>query len=330
MNQIIKKRIAEERSGSEHCHPIKKYPLIRGVGAHLYDREGNLEICSNEGSFDFVVDAASQKERAHYDSEYADGGWTTKDSLDSIDYHSLWTLDVSSSEYLNSLGNLSEKKVLLLGNGTSVKEFLFVKRGANVTFTDLSFEAVKYAKRRYQASSLGTQHPNDCHFHAVNAYHLPFPKNTFDVICADAVVHHMDDLHTLFSEIYRCLKPGGFCRFADGAYSPLWQEAKKGILRGMQKRSHKKHGISPEDRKATERGGYTRFELDQLRAKLGFSNLYYKRVALLDYLLWRARCKFEAKWLLTIRPGVRWLDRMLAKTPIMEKQGIALVFGFGK
>lgn len=147
-------------------------------------------------------------------------------------------------------------------------------------YTDLSFEAVKYAKSRYQASSLGKQHPTDCEFHAVNAYYLPFYDHTFDIICADGVIHHMDDLWTLFAGVYRCLKPGGICRFADTAYWPGYGRARKRkSSMDIQKYVHKKQGISSEDKKATDRGG-CREELEEIRARLGFKNLYYKRVAL--------------------------------------------------
>lgn len=314
----------------DYRHPLDRRPLKLGRNESLYDMQGELAFENYGGSYDFVVDAPSQKERTHYDKEYADGGWTSKESLDVIDYYRLWKLEPGSREYFKSLGDLMGKKVLLIGNGTSVKEFLFVRLGAQVTFTDLSFQGVKYAKQRYQVSLLGIERPQGCEFHALNAYYLPFEDNTFDVICADAVVHHLDDLKTLFTGIHRCLKPGGICRFVDSAYSSSWQGAKKGILRPLQKYSHNKYGISPEDKKATERGGYTRAELEQLQTTIGFRGIYYKRVALLDYLLWRARCRLDARWVLAFRPAVRWLDLMLTKTPIMESQGIALVFGFDK
>jgi len=324
--------IKEMAMNNEYRHPLNGEPLKISGERNLYDLRGQLLFENHEGSYDFVVDPSSQEERGHYDTVYIDGGWsgTTKDSLDYVDYHNLWKLEPWSREYLKSLGDLEGKSVLLLGNGTSIKEFLFVRLGAHITFTDLSFQGVLYAKRRYQSSALGAQRPQDCEFHAVNAYYLPFGDNTFDIICADAVIHHLDDLKALFAGIHRCLKPGGFCRFADTAYSSLWQTSKRTILRPLQKYTHKKLGISPEDEKATERGGYTRQELEQLRAELGFRSLYYERVALLDYLLWRARCKLNAPWLLTFRPAIRWLDRLLAKTPIMQSQGIALVCGFDK
>jgi ubiquinone/menaquinone biosynthesis C-methylase UbiE len=289
---------------------------------------GQLAFQNQDGSYDFVVDAPSQQERAHFETTYENGGWWAgTDSLDDIDLPSLWA---GSQEYLRSLGELTGKSVLLIGNGTSVKELLFVTLGAHVTITDLSFQGVVYAKRRFRASSLGMKRPTDCEFHAVNAYYLPFEDNTFDVVCGDAVIHHMRDLTTLFRGIHRCLKPGGYCRFLDTAYSPLWQLSKRSILRPLQKWSHKKHGISPEDKEATERGGYTWEELVQLKRTLGFRSVYYRRTGLLDYLLWRARCKLNAPWLLSLRPATLWTDRMLAKTPIMKTQGISLVFGFDK
>jgi len=100
------------------------------------------------------------------------------------------------------------------------------------------------------------------------------------------------------------------------------------VLRPLQRRIHVKHGLSPEDQKATRSGGYTREELEALRMELGFRDVYYECVALFDYLLWRAHCKFNVRWLLTLWRPIRWLDRLLARTALMKSQGVALVFGF--
>ena len=82
--------------------------------------------------------------------------------------------------------------------------------------------------------------------------------------------------------------------------------------------------------KATERGGYTREELLALASDIGFSDVYYKRVALLDYLLWRTRCKLKMPWVLWFRPAIRAIDSALSRTRIMDSQGISLIFGFDK
>jgi SAM-dependent methyltransferase len=311
--------------------PLGGEPLQRGTDSNLYDMQGRLVFENHDGTYDFVVDADSRKEREFYDQTYANGGWHgTTEPLDSIDYERLWSAEAGSREYLASIGDVAGKKILLIGNGTSLKELLFVERGADVTFTDLSLKGVLYVKDLYRRSTLSIERPDGCEFHAVNAYHLPFVDNTFDIVCADAAIHHLDDLETLFSEIHRCLKAGGVCRFLDTAFSPSWQGAKSGVLRPLLKHVHKRCGISPEDQKATARGGYTREELEQLRRKIGFCSTYYRRVALVDYLLWRARCKFDWVWILGFRPAVRWIDSVLAKTPIMTRQGISLVLGFDK
>ncbi len=311
--------------------PLSGQPLKIGSDGNLYDTRGQLAFEGHEGSYDFVVDEPSRKERSFYESTYADGGWWgSTDSLELADYEKMWSLEPGAREYLESVGDLKGKKILLIGNGTSVKEFMFVGRGAQVVFTDLSFQGVLYAKVRYQASKLGGEWPNACEFHAVNAYHLPFEDESFDIVCADAVVHHMEDLKTLLAGIKRCLKPGGICRFLDTAYSPFWQWAKYGALRALRERVHEEAGISPEDRKATERGGYIQEDLEQLRTELGFKRLHYHRVALLDYLLWRARCKLDTPWVLVFRPLIRALDWIISETPIMRKHGVVLIFGFDK
>jgi SAM-dependent methyltransferase len=311
-------------------HPLSGDRLEISTDGHLYDVKGQLAFENHDGSYDFVADEPSKAERVYYDSEYEDGGpWAGTESLDSLDFNGMWDLP-GSREYFASMGDVSGKKILLLGNGTSAKEFLFVKLGAHVIFTDLSFQAVVYVKRRYQKSRLGTMGLGGCEFHAVNAYYLPFEDNVFDIICADASIHHLDDFNKFFAEVHRCLKTGGFCRFGDTAYSPLWQAAKKGPLRPLQEYIHMKFPISPEDQRATNRGGFTRRELEQVKSAFGFSGLYYERVALLDYLLWRTRVKFNAGWILYLRPAIRGLDRMLKKTSIMNSQGITLIFGFDK
>lgn len=43
-----------------------------------------------------------------------------------------------------------------------------------------------------------------------SAEEIPFPANTFDVITAYSVLHHIDDIGRVLQEIRRTLKPGGF------------------------------------------------------------------------------------------------------------------------
>jgi len=276
-----------------------------------------------------------QDERSFYDRQYLDGGWWGRSigssNLDTLDFCALWQEMPGSSELLQSLGDVRGKRMLLLGNGASIKEFLFVKMGAaHVTFTDLSPAGIQYAENHYRRSRLGTDHPECCDFRAVDLSDLPFPDSSYDVICAEAAIHHVEHLEGALSQIYRCLAPGGYCRFADTALSPIWQKTKSGILRSLQRYVHRRDGISPEDLKATTRGGYTLEETRILCRKLGFRSYHYERIALFDYLVWRGAIRLRFPLLNSLRPFAKLLDRILATSPIMQRQGISLIFGFNK
>jgi ubiquinone/menaquinone biosynthesis C-methylase UbiE len=44
-----------------------------------------------------------------------------------------------------------------------------------------------------------------------NPYRIPFDDQTFDVIISTSVLEHVKNLSEAVSEMYRVLKPGGFC-----------------------------------------------------------------------------------------------------------------------
>jgi SAM-dependent methyltransferase len=227
------------------------------------------------------------------------------------------------------LGDLRGKRVLLLGNGTSVHEYHLISLGATLVYTDPSITAAVSARKRYLASKIAKENPERCEFHAVNAYYLPFAEDSFDVVYGVAFIHHMNDHVAFFAEIRRVLKPGGICRFADTAISPLWQTAKRTVLHPLQVWSHRKCGISPEDVIATQKGGFAEGEMEGIRKEFGFWRLYFHRTGFFDYLLWRARCNFSAAWMLALRPVALASDRWLAKhTGFIQKQGVTLVVGY--
>lgn len=270
------------------------------------------------------------EERAFYDKEH-ETAWSGTAPLDSIDFDQLWKDGNGGGDtnLLRSLGELWGKRILLLGNGTSVHEYLFVKMGAHVVYTDLSITAARAARKRFLASKLSVEGPGTCEFHAVNAYSLPWDAESFDIVYGVAFVHHLEDVQRLFSEIYRVLRPGGRCRFADTAYSPLWQGAKR-ALRPLQWVVHRVHGISPEDVKATAKGGYTERELLMLALCVGFPRLFYRRTSFFSYLLWRSRCKLGLAPLWWFRGIARWVDARLVDGWFMRRYGIGLTFGFDK
>jgi SAM-dependent methyltransferase len=293
--------------------------------------DGRTVFCHEvDGCFDFVIDEHSHDEREHYDRTYE--AWAdASQPVDEADFMTLWKTEPWDADLLESIGDVRGKRILLIGNGTSLKEFLFVARGAQCTYTDLSFTAVRKARTAYLSSRLRAANEGGCEFHAVNACFLPYDDHTFDIVYGNAFVHHMDDLNAFFAEIFRCLKPGGICRFSDTAYSSIWQGSKSSILHPLQTYIHRTRGISPQDVRATKRGGYTSMELEQLKRNVGFHGMYFKRVSIFDYLAWRGAIKLGARWLYKLRPLMRQLDQLLrARTSLMERQGIVLVFGFDK
>ena len=40
--------------------------------------------------------------------------------------------------------------------------------------------------------------------------HIPFPKNEFDAVCSNSVLHHIDDFGRAVGEAHRTVRPGGF------------------------------------------------------------------------------------------------------------------------
>lgn len=76
------------------------------------------------------------------------------------------------------------------------------------TITDLSPKMVEVALRT------GRQLDLDVTGQAADAEALPFPDDTFDLVCGHAVLHHIPDLDLAMREVLRVLKPGGVFVFA--------------------------------------------------------------------------------------------------------------------
>jgi SAM-dependent methyltransferase len=313
----------------KYVNPITKAPLIKDINGRLCDR-GNPENILYEdinGSYDFVSKNSTLEEREYFDDFY---GKNSPKPVSIETCQKAWESEPGFKQLLASLGDISGKKILLLGNGSSLKELYFLHLGARCVYTDLSIKAVSYVKKAFSLSEL-RQYVGNIEFHAADACQLPFPDNSFDIIYGCAFVHHLADLDAFFLEIYRCLKKGGICRFLDHAYSPLWQWLKGTVLKPVQIYTHKKFGISPADVISTKRGGYTRDELERIRKTCGFTKMLYLRVAFFEQLLQRGTLKLGGRFLRKLKPLMRVLDSLLDKSVcFVQKQGIVLVWGFTK
>jgi len=113
------------------------------------------------------------------------------------------------------LGTLSGKSLLDLGSGLGEGAVYFAKQGANVTAVDLSGEMLEVVKR------LAAHHKVSVTTHKSPADNISIPDNTFDVVYAGNLLHHVD-IATTLKEVHRILKPGGMAVFTDPlVHNPL-------------------------------------------------------------------------------------------------------------
>jgi SAM-dependent methyltransferase len=318
--------------------PYTRVPLKVDHAGNLFsEHDGRRAVYK---SYDGVYDFVHPGTRVAEEKDFYDGRYTqARDERVTLkDLHKLWTDNLRPEKrlMLQNLGNLSGKRMLLIGNGVSRKEFYFLHLGAEIVITDLSLEAVRHMQRVYAHSEFKERGYDCIEFHAVDGAHLPFPDASFDVIYGSAFVHHVEDLDSLFSEVSRCLEEGGICRFLDGAYSPVWQAAKHSILKPIRMYVHRKRGVSQEDLRATARGGYRKEELDRLKQKFGFKRLVLIRFSFFLYISTRAvgkiisfrKSAFRAFWPLFIL--MKWADDFLDKTGLLADHLVSPVWGFDK
>jgi SAM-dependent methyltransferase len=110
---------------------------------------------------------------------------------------------------LDRLGDVTGKKLLDLGCGAGENSVYFAKRGAYCIASDYSPGMVEVALKL--AAKNGVQVEGA----TVNAMSLDFPDNTFDIVYASNLLHHLPDPMACISEMQRVLKPGGQACFWD-------------------------------------------------------------------------------------------------------------------
>ena len=92
-------------------------------------------------------------------------------------------------------------KILDVGCGAGFLTNALASAGHQVTGVDLSEESLAVAHRHDQTQSV--------QYLPANAYELPFPDHSFDVVCAMDFLEHVEDPARAVKEFARVLKPGG-------------------------------------------------------------------------------------------------------------------------
>lgn len=233
---------------------------------------------------------------------------------------------------LRRVGTVRGKAVVLLGNGTSEKELMFLDQDpALLVYSDLSPAALRLVrKRRFPEGRRSLV------FATIDAQHLPFADESVDLIYGYAFVHHLPDVDAFLSEVARVLRPGGRSVFMDHAYSPLWQGAKRTLLRPLMRYFHRLEQPSPEDLRFTLAGGFREHHLSGRICELGCEP-WFERSGFIHYLFTRAseRLPPQKAWRALVRKNALLetlirLDKLLARAPAMERNQIVLVWGFDK
>ena len=110
---------------------------------------------------------------------------------------------------LSHLGDVKGKALLDLGCGAGENSVYFARKGAFCTATDYSPGMVEKALKLAAANGVQIEG------RTMNAMELDFPENTFDIVYAANLLHHLPDPKGALREIHRVLKPGGKVCFWD-------------------------------------------------------------------------------------------------------------------
>jgi SAM-dependent methyltransferase len=102
-------------------------------------------------------------------------------------------------------------RVLEIGVGAGTDHVQFARAGADLTGIDLTPRSVELTSQRLEQEGFEPR------VSVMDAEHLDFPDDSFDVVYSFGVLHHVSSPARAFSEVRRVLCPGG--RFVGGLYN---------------------------------------------------------------------------------------------------------------
>ncbi len=152
-----------------------------------------------------MQDETLKKERQFHDA------WASTIDIDGIrvnDYFEACTAP-ENRFILNQMGDITGKRLLDLGCGAGENSVYFAKKGANCVAADYSQGMVEVALKLAEKNGVKI---DGC---TVNAMEMDFPDNSFDIVYASNLLHHLPEPEKAIREMHRVLKPGGKACFWD-------------------------------------------------------------------------------------------------------------------
>ncbi len=152
-----------------------------------------------------MLDETLERERQFHDA------WAAAIDVDGIrvaDYFEVCTAP-ENRFILQQMGDIQGKLLLDLGCGAGENSVYFAKRGARCVATDYSPGMVEVALQLAAANGV------EIEGRTANAMALEFPDNTFDLVYASNLLHHIPEPKLALKEMHRVLKPGGKACFWD-------------------------------------------------------------------------------------------------------------------
>jgi 2-polyprenyl-3-methyl-5-hydroxy-6-metoxy-1,4-benzoquinol methylase len=113
---------------------------------------------------------------------------------------------------LRLMGDLRGRSVLDVGCGDGVNSVLLARLGARVTGVDISPGSIGIARRRAEVNGVAGR----VTLQAAPIEAADLPDDAFDLVWADAILHHvLDDLTLVMQRLVRCTRPGGLIVFSE-------------------------------------------------------------------------------------------------------------------
>lgn len=96
-------------------------------------------------------------------------------------------------------------KVLELGSGTGAfwADNINMIPNMKILISDISEAMIQKCKENLKSAA------TDFDFEVIDAQNIPYEENTFDIVIANHLIYHLDDVGLGIREIKRVLKPGG-------------------------------------------------------------------------------------------------------------------------